>query len=63
MRYHQFVKKLDLPPGFEAPIRLTYQDVVAVALTRAHLQDDVRGINASIELIQATRGGGGRRSR
>jgi hypothetical protein len=57
VRYLQFVKKLDLPSGFEAPTRLTYQDMVAVALTRAHLQDDVRGINASIEQIQATRGG------
>jgi hypothetical protein len=56
--YHQFVKKLDLPSGFEAPIRLTYQDMVAVAITRAHLHDDIRAINASIELIQATRGGG-----
>jgi hypothetical protein len=58
VRYHQFVKKLDLPSGFEVPTRLSYQDLVAVALTRAHLQDDVRGINASIELILATRGGG-----
>jgi hypothetical protein len=58
VQYHQFVKKLDLPPGFEAPIRLTYQDILAVAITRAHLHDDVHGINASIELIEATRGGG-----
>src|SRR5689334_12284372 len=57
MRYRQFVKKLDLPSRFEAPARLTYEDMVAVAITRAHLQDDVRGINASIEHIQATRGG------
>ena len=57
MRYHQFIKKLDLPSGFEAPTRLTYQDIVALALTREHLKDDVRGINASIELIQVTRGG------
>jgi hypothetical protein len=55
--YHRFIKKLDLPVPFEAPTRLTYDDLVAVAITRAHLQDDVRGINASIELIQATRGG------
>jgi RimJ/RimL family protein N-acetyltransferase len=58
VQYDQFVKKLDLPSGFEAPIRLPYEDIVAVAITRAHLHDDVRGINASIELIQATRGGG-----
>jgi hypothetical protein len=58
VRYQQFVKKLDLPSGFVAPVRLTYQDLVAAAITRDHLQDDVRGINASIELIQTTRGGG-----
>jgi hypothetical protein len=37
---------------------LTYEDLLARALTRADLHDDVRGINASIELIQTTRGGG-----
>lgn len=58
MRYGQFIKKLDLPSGFEAPTRLVYQDIVAVPITREHLKDDVRGINASIELIQLTRGGG-----
>jgi hypothetical protein len=57
MRYDQFVKRLAVPPGFQAPRRLSYQDIVAEAITRAHLQDDVRGINASIELIRATRGG------
>ena len=36
MRYEQFIKKLDLPSGFEAPTRLSYQDLVAEALTRAH---------------------------
>ena len=57
MRYDEFVKRLELPSGFEASTRLTYQDVVAVALTREQLQDDVRGINASIDLIRRTRGG------
>ena len=55
--YAAFVKKLQLPPGFTPPTRLTYHDVVATALTRANLADDVRGINASIELIKRTRGG------
>jgi hypothetical protein len=58
VRYQQFIKKLAVPSGFEAPTRLTHQDIVAVAITREHLDDDVRGINASIELIQVTRGGG-----
>ena len=43
-------------PG-SRPTRLTYEDLVARAITRADLRDDVRGINASIELIQETRGG------
>jgi hypothetical protein len=56
--YASVIKKLRLPAGFAAPTRLTYEDLVATALTRADLHDDVRGINASISLIQATRGGG-----
>ena len=55
--YAGLIKRLHLPPGFVAPTRLTYDDLVARAITRADLHDDVRGINASIELIQATRGG------
>ena len=55
--YTNLTKKLRLPPGFTAPVLLTYEDVEARAITRAHLQDDVRGINASIALIQRTRGG------
>jgi hypothetical protein len=56
--YSDFIKKLRLPPGFTGPTRLVYEDLVASALTRADLEDDVRGINASITLIQRTRGGG-----
>jgi RimJ/RimL family protein N-acetyltransferase len=52
-----FIRKLRLPPGFEAPTRLTYEDLVARAITRDDLRDDVRGINISIELIRRTRGG------
>jgi hypothetical protein len=56
--YSGFVKKLQVPAGFTAPTRLEYEGIVATALTRADLEDDVRGINASISLIQRTRGGG-----
>ena len=55
--YSGLVKKLRLPPGFVAPPRLTYEDLVARAITRADLHEDVRGINASIALIHTTRGG------
>jgi hypothetical protein len=56
--YAGFTKALRLPTGFTAPARLVYEDLEGRALTRADLQEDVRGINASIELIQRTRGGG-----
>jgi hypothetical protein len=58
MDYSDFTRKLVVPPGFSAPTRLEYEDLVAHALAREHLEDDVRGINASISLIQRTRGGG-----
>jgi hypothetical protein len=54
----QFIRKLALPPGFEAPAKLTHDGIEAHKLTREDLDDDVRGINASLELIRRTRGGG-----
>jgi hypothetical protein len=57
MDYAQFVRKLPVPPGFAVPTELAYEDLVARAITRADLDDDVRGINASLELIRRTRGG------
>lgn len=58
MDYAPFIRKLVLPAGCAPPTELTYDDLVATALSREHLQDDVRGINASVSLIQRTRGGG-----
>ena len=58
MDYSGLVKSLQIPPGFAAPTELAYADIRARALSRADVQEDVRGINASIELIQRTRGGG-----
>jgi len=54
MDYHRFVQRFDV--GTVAEV-LTYEDVVARAITRADLQEDVRGINASLEIIRRTRGG------
>lgn len=56
--YRSFIKKLALPAGATPPTQLVYEDLVVSAISRSHLTDDVRGINASIELIQKTRGGG-----
>ena len=44
------------PPGEETR-RLVHDDLVATAITRDDLADDVRGINASLALIKRTRGG------
>jgi len=55
--YAPFVKKLACPVGFTPPTELRYEDVVATTLTRSHLDDDVAGINASLDLIRRTRGG------
>ena len=56
--YSPFIKKLQLPPGFAVPTRLEHDGIVAAAITRDDLDDDVRGINASLDLIRRTRGGG-----
>ena len=57
MNLDGLVKRLSLPSGWRAPTQLAFEDVRAQALTRGHLRDDVRGINASIDLIRRTRGG------
>src|SRR5690349_7860276 len=57
MDFHNLVKRIVLPDGATVPTRLEYRDVVATPINRADLADDVRGINASIELIRQTRGG------
>ena len=58
MDYARYVRMLELPTRFEAPATLRHDGLVAQALTRAHLADDVRGINRSLDLIRRTRGGG-----
>ena len=55
--YQGLVKRLTVPTGWTAPTELAFGDIRAVALTRHHLHDDVRGINASLDLIRRTRGG------
>jgi hypothetical protein len=43
--YEQFVKKLAFLEGFTPPTELRYEDVVATAITRSHVQDDMVGIS------------------
>jgi hypothetical protein len=56
--YQGLVKQLDVPEGRSVPTELGHRGLRAVAIGRDDLRDDVDGINASIELIQRTRGGG-----
>lgn len=58
MDYTQLIKRILLPAGFAAPTRLVFEDIVATALSREHLLEDVAGINASLDVIPSTRGGG-----
>jgi hypothetical protein len=58
VNYAQLIKRIPLPDGFTAPTRLVFEDIVATALGREHLREDVAGINASLDLIARTRGGG-----
>ena len=51
-----YVKKLALPAGFDAP-RLRIRPRHRSRITRDDLGADVRGINASLDLIRETRGG------
>jgi hypothetical protein len=58
MDYQGLVKSLDLPAGYTPPAELADDDIRARAISRADLDEDVRGINASLEIIRRTRGGG-----
>src|SRR6185437_11163928 len=57
MNYQGLVKRLSTPDEWTAPSALSYEDIRAFAINRDHLDDDVRGINASMDLIRRTRGG------
>jgi RimJ/RimL family protein N-acetyltransferase len=56
--YTNLIKRIVLPAGFVAPVTLRFEDIVATALSREYLSEDVAGINASLDLITRTRGGG-----
>ena len=58
MDYTGLIKSLSMPPEFTPPRELTHEDIRASPLIRNDLDDDVQGINASLDLIRRTRGGG-----
>jgi hypothetical protein len=57
MDYRNFIKPLQLPAGYVAPTECSNGDITARAISRADLVADVKGINASLDLIRRTRGG------
>jgi hypothetical protein len=57
MDYTGLVKRLRIPSDYVPPADLAHADIRARAISRADLEDDVRGINDSLDLIRRTRGG------
>lgn len=57
MEYRDYIKRLAVPATTPVAEKLTYEDVVIRAISRADLSEDVRGINASLDIIRRTRGG------
>lgn len=55
--HHGMIRSLELPAGHSARRELRYEDITARAISRDDLAADVRGINASLDLIRRTRGG------
>jgi len=51
MNYRLLKKKLNLPADFAPPTHLIYDDLAATAISRSDLEEDVRGINASLDLM------------
>ncbi len=55
--YKGFIRKFNLPDGFEAPVSLEFQDLIAKPLNRKDVQLDMEAVNSSLEIIRKTRGG------
>jgi hypothetical protein len=55
--YQGLVKRLSLPIGWQRQRNSPTMTSAPARSPRDHLHDDVRGINASLELIRRTRGG------
>ncbi len=57
MKNSRLIKKFNFDSSFQAPTRLTYQDLVAKPLTRADVKADMGAVNSSLDIIRQTRGG------
>ena len=58
MEYTGLIRSLEVPAGYTPAPELRYEGTIARAISRADLVADVQGINASLDLIRRTRGGG-----
>lgn len=57
MDYQNFVKRFELPPDFNPPKELSFEDIKATPLNRNDLAADMDAVNSSLEIIRQTRGG------
>jgi hypothetical protein len=51
------IKKLRLPPGWQAPAPLHYKHLTATILNEEDVMADLAAVNSSREIIRRTRGG------
>ncbi|KAL1603823.1 hypothetical protein SLS60_005414 [Paraconiothyrium brasiliense] len=51
------LKKLQIPPGWQAPDPLLYEHLTATLLNEKDLQQDLEAVNSSRDIIRRTRGG------
>ncbi|KAH7254332.1 uncharacterized protein BKA55DRAFT_539164 [Fusarium redolens] len=52
-----FIRRFRLPKDTTIPIRLVYERLIAVPLSRKHLMEDLVAVNSNSDLIIRTRGG------
>ena len=57
MDYEGLLKRIPVPAGWTPPTELPHGGIRLIALTRHQLSEDVRGINAGLDVIRRTRGG------
>jgi hypothetical protein len=57
MELSEFIRRFRLPKDTTIPIRLVYERLIVVPLSRKHLMEDLVAVNSNSDLIIRTRGG------
>lgn len=57
MSHSECIKRFNFPESFAPPTSLDFDDLHARPLKRTDLEDDMEGVNSSLETIRQTRGG------